>query len=94
VGEKSQQWDVSTMKYHYQNHCFTKEMKRKRERHPEMDVWLYFERVDVGEMKEIMCLWKVLQDEREERKDTDCKMSKSCTMSPFSFLPFLQFPFH
>jgi len=60
------------MKYHYQNHCFTKEMKRKRERLPVMEVWLYFERVDVGETKEVMSPWKVLQDVWEERKDTDC----------------------
>jgi hypothetical protein len=65
-------------------------MKRKRERLPVMEVWLYFERVDVGETKEVMSPWKVLQDVWEERKYTDCELSKACTMSPFFFLPFLR----
>jgi hypothetical protein len=82
------------MKYHYQNHCFTKEMKRKRERFPVMDVWLYFERIQMGETKGTMSLWKVLHDEREERKETDDRQSNVCSKFPFFFLPFMRPSFH
>jgi hypothetical protein len=69
-------------------------MKRKRERFPVMDVWLYFERIQMGETKGTMSLWKVLHDEREERKETDDRQSNVCSKFPFFFLPFMRPSFH
>jgi len=39
------------MKYHYRNHCFTKEIKRKRENIPLKECCLYFERINMEKMK-------------------------------------------